>query len=156
MGKIYNFVLNASNGTGADNNNKSFLVDWDKIPDYKPLKLTFSFVTNDISDTFISISNIYCNLGQSQNYFGTSDSMTNIRGDYLGFVVPVAYPIAGGLFYESLRADLNTNPPIYLYRRPQSSNITVEFRTNTAPSPSYTVGIGVYTLILSFEEIEEK
>ena len=155
MGKIYNFVLNASNGTGADHS-KAFLVDWDKIPDYKPLKLTFSFVTNDTGDAFAQIANIYCNLGQSQNYFGTGDSMTNSRGDYLGFLVPVSYPIAGGLFYESVRADLNTNPPIYLYRRPQQSNITVEIKTSTNQQTNYVNALGNYTLILSFEEIEEK
>ena len=154
MGKIYNYVLNATNGTGADHS-KSFMVDWDKMPDYKPLKMSFVFTSNDTGDAFSSVANIYCNLGQCDNYFGTSDSMTNNRSDYLGFVVPVAYPIAGGLFYESLRADRTTNPPIYLHRRPQSSNITVEFRTSTAVAPFYAIALGLYTLVLSFEEIEE-
>jgi len=153
MGKIYNFILNASNGTGADQS-KSFMVDWDKMPNDKSYKMSFVFTSNDTGDAFASVANIYCNLGQSENYFGTSDSLTNIRGDYLGFLVPVAYPIAGGLFYESLRADRTTNPPIYLYRRPQSNHITVEIRTSTAAAPSYATALGLYTLVLSFEELE--
>jgi hypothetical protein len=151
MGKIYNFILNASNGTGADHN-KSFMVDWDKMPNDKSYKMSFVFTSNDTGDAFGTVANVYCNLGQTENNFGTSDSMINIRGDYLGFLVPVSYAIAGG-FYESLRADRTTNPPIYLDRRPQSSNITVSFNTSVSTTATYTPPTGNYTLFLSFEEL---
>ena len=154
MGKIYNFVLNAGLGSGADHS-KAFSVDWDKIPDYKPLKLTFAFTTNDTADIFTTVANIYCNLGQSENHLATADSSINYRGDYLGFLRPVAYTVAGPSYYESLTADINTNPPIYLYRRPQQSNITVDIRVSTNPNQNYTPALGNYTLVLSFEEITE-
>ena len=148
MGKIYNYVFNASFGTGADHS-KNFNVDWDKMPSDSAYKLTFAFVSNTTGDQFAQTANLFCNLGQAYNMFASSD---NLRSDYLGFLKPLSSPITAGN-YTGLTADTTTNPPVYLDRRPQQSNITVEFKPSTSTTANYTAATGNYTLVLSFEEI---
>ena len=152
MGKIYNYVFNASLGTGPDHD-KVFAVNWDQMPDYKPFKLTFSYTSNNTNDTFTEVANIYCNLGQSYNYFGSGNSFINYRPDFLGFLTPIGFTV-GATNFQSLTASTITNPPIYLNRRPQQNTITIEVHTSANQTANYTATLGNYTLILNFEELD--
>jgi len=151
MGKIYNYIFNAVLGTGADHS-KTFAVNWDKMPDEKPLKLTFSYTSNNTNDTFAETANIYCNLGQSYIIFGSGNSLVNYRPDFLGFLTPVGF-VVGATNFQSLTASTITNPPIYLDRRPYQNTITVEIKNSASPPANYTATLGNYTLVLSFEEL---
>jgi hypothetical protein len=154
MGKIYNYVFNVTLGSGTDNT-KQFSVDWDKMPDNKPLKLTFAFNSSNAGNVFNQSANIYCNLGQSHNIIAGSDSFVNYRSDYLGFLKPDGFSTGtGASTYTSLTADNTTNPPTYLYRRPPQSNISIEIRASISPTTNYNNPLGTYTLVLCFEELE--
>lgn len=153
MGKIYNYVFNANLGTGASNL-KNYNVDWDKMPSDCAYKLTFAFTSNVAGNQFNQSATLYCDLGQSYNSVVSSDSFNNLRGDYLGFLKPVGFPITAGN-YLSLTADTTTNPPTYLDRRPQQSNITVECRSSASTTANYNNTLSDYTLVLCFEEITE-
>ena len=152
MGKIYNYIFNAGFGTGADHS-KVYAVNWDKMPDEKPLKLTFSYTSNNTNDTFLETANIYCNLGQSYVIFGSGNSLINYRPDFLGFLTPIGFTV-GATNFQSLTASTITNPPIYLDRRPYQNTITVEVKTSANQTASYTATLGNYTLILCFEELD--
>ena len=152
MGKIYNYVFNAPLGTGG-NNLKNFNVDWDKMSSDCAYKLTFAFTSNVTGNNFNQNANLYCDLGQSYNIVVGSDSTTNYRGDFLGLLKPVGFPITA-TNYSALTADTTTNPPTYLHRRPQQTSITVEIRSSSTPTSVYNHTSGDYTLILSFEELE--
>ena len=155
MGKIYNYVFNVSLGSGTDNT-KHFNVDWDKMPSDCAYKLTFAFNSSNGTNLFNQSANIYCNLGQSHNIVASSDNFSNLRGDYLGFLKPVGFSTGTGITtYTSLTADNDTNPPTYLYRRPQQSDILIEIRASTGTTANYNNTLGSYTLVLSFEEITE-
>ena len=117
-------------------------------------KLTFAFTSNVTGNQFNQNANLYCDLGQSYNILVSSDSFNNLRGDFLGFLKPVGFPITASN-YLALTADTTTNPPTYLNRRPQQSNITVEIRSSASPTSNYNNTSGDYTLVLSFEEITE-
>jgi len=152
MGRIHNFVLNGAFGTGADHS-KTFNIDWDKMPSDCSYKLTFAFTSNGQGDQFTQVANLYCNLGQSHNIVCSSDNFNNTSGIFLGFLRPLGFPITG-TNYGALYADINTNPPTFLYRRPQQTSTTVFFHTSVSTTANYTNATGNYTLILSFEELD--
>ena len=58
---------------------------------------------------------------------------------------------------NSLYADTNTNPPIFMYGRPNNNNVNIQIRNNSNPptvwlDPSGTIN-GDYILTLSFTEL---
>jgi len=153
MGRIYNYIFNASFGSGV-NNNKSFFVDWDRLPDNKSFKLTFTFSTLQTNNLFTQLPNLYCNLGQNYDILVNSNG-DNLRGGYLGFLQPIGFSTGAGVTtYTGFMANTTTNPPIFLDRRPQNTQVTIEIKSSTSTNTAYLTSLSDYTLVLSFEELE--
>ena len=144
--KIYNVILQSAIGDGTATSNETFFYDWTQIPDV-PYYFTFSFMSAVGALTFTQIASIYIDLSQSNNQLATSQSSGSVayKGQFLGnlpyaFVSPNNY----------LVAENNSNPPTYLYGRPKSNNFTVGIYS--IPTTEYTPVVGLYSLILSFQE----
>lgn len=148
MGKIYNVVLNSNFGNGVGGANKSYCVNWCNLPDNKKFKLTWSFTCSSGSYSNFGIINyVFCDLGQSNQIFGTTDSSRNIRYDFLGSLKPNAITNK----YSVYTCNTESNPPIFLDRKPNNNIINVLITGGSL----ITGGVNTfnYTLILSFEEL---
>ena len=149
MGKIYNIILESSVGTGASSKNKSYYIDWGRLPD-GPYKITFAFRTTETAHLNATVANIFVDLGQGMNTVIAQNpsASSTFRSDYLGFLL-----VTGTGNGHILFCDTTTNPPLYIDQKPNNNNILVEVHTNTAPfTTDFDAEVGQYTLILSFEK----
>jgi hypothetical protein len=149
MGKIYNIILESTVGTGATNADKSYYIDWGRLPD-GPYKITFAFRASESNHLNITVANIFVDLGQGMNTVIAQNpsGKPSYRSNYLGFLFVTGTGNAHMLF-----CDTTTNPPLYIDRKPNNNNVLVEINTNTAPfNTDFGGEVGNYTLILSFEK----
>ena len=149
MGKIYNIILESSVGTGASSKNKSYYIDWGRLPD-GPYKITFAFRTTETAHLNATVANIFVDLGQGMNTVIAQNpsASSTFRSDYLGFLL-----VTGTGNGHILFCDTTTNPPLYIDQKPNNNNVLVQINTNTAPFDTDFGGeVGNYTLILSFEK----
>ncbi len=149
MGKIYNIILESSVGTGATNADKSYYIDWGRLPD-GAYKITFAFRASESNHLNITVANIFVDLGQGMNTVIAQNpsALSSYRSNYLGFLFVTGTGNAHMLFCET-----TTNPPLYIDRKPNNNNVLVEVNTNTAPfDTDFGGNVGQYTLILSFEK----
>ena len=149
MGKIYNIILESSVGTGATSRNKSYYIDWGRLPD-GPYKITFAFTTTESAQLNTQVANIFVDLGQGMNNIiaQNSSGSSTFRSDYLGFLLVTGTGNAQILFCDTV-----TNPPLYINQKPNNNNMVVEIQSNTSPfDADFTSEVGTYTLILSFEK----
>jgi len=147
MGKIYNVVLNSNIGTGVSAS-KTYCINWCNLPDNKKFKLTWSFTCSSATySNFTLINYVFCDLGQSNQIFTTTDSTKNLRYDFIGSLKPNAITNK----YSVYTCNIESNPPLYLDRKPNNNIITV----NITNGGLITGGINTfnYILILSFEEL---
>ena len=149
---IYNVVLQSSIGLGGAAS-EQFYYDWSQLENAE-YKVSFSFSCPTIALTNTAIATIYKDLGQSQNKIAQAQntSSTIYKGSYLGSLLYTPYGAAAGYLY----ADVSTNPLTYLAGRPRNNNFLVEIHNNTAGNVDYAPAPTQYTLILSFEKIEQK
>ena len=148
MGKIHNVVLNSNFGNGAGGGNKSYCVNWCNLPDDKKYKLTWSFTCSSATYSNFSLINyVFCDLGQSNQIFATTDSSRNLRYDFIGSLKPNVITNK----YSVYTCNTKSNPPIILDRKPENNIVNVII-TNAG---LITGGINTfnYILILSFEEL---
>jgi hypothetical protein len=150
MGKIYNIILNSNFGVGAGGANKTYCVNWCNLPDNKKFKLTWSFTCSTATYSNFGIINyVFCDLGQSNQFFATTtNNLTNKRYDFLGSLKPNVITNK----YSVYTCNTESNPPIFLDRKPNNNIINVLVTGGSL----ITGGVNTfnYTLILSFEELE--
>jgi len=149
MGKIYNFILESTLGTGASNNSKIYYIDWGRIPQVK-YKVSFSFNSSAVATVNATVANIFVDLGQGQNTFIAQNptATSTYRSNYLGFLLATGTGAGNSLYCSTY-----TNQKLYLDQAPTNNNVLVEVNTNTSPFVgNYNApDVGQYTLILSFE-----
>ena len=145
--KSYNVVLQSAIGDGLTTSNETFFYDWTQLPDV-PYYVTFSFMSATTATTqFGQTAMLYVDLSQSYNQIATSQ--TSIQSAYKGqFLGNLLYGLVGANNY--VYAESNTNPQTYLNGRPTSNNFTVGIYS--IPTTEYTPVVGLYSLILSFQE----
>ncbi len=149
MGKIYNIILESTVGTNGSNANKSYYIDWGRLPD-GPYKITFAFRASESNHLNVTVANIFVDLGQGMNTIIAQNpsASSSYRSNYLGYLFVTGTGNAHMLF-----CDTTTNPPLYIDQKPNNNNVLVEINTNTAPfNTSFGGEVGQYTLILSFEK----
>jgi hypothetical protein len=154
MGKVYNVVLNSSQGTTVgDNRTVSFSYDWSRLPE-KRYKLTFMFMTSLFTTTNVNVCNIYMDLGQANTFFAGNSTGTLPTGGY-NYLGMTRYSGTGANNW--LFADENFNVPHYLPNRPTANQFTVFLTNNDANRSAYTATSypGNYTLTLCFEELDD-
>jgi len=145
--KIYNVVLQSDIGNGTTTSNETFFYDWTQIPDV-PYYVTFTFASAVVALTSTGqVASLYIDLSQPYNRLATAQSSGLIayKGQFLGNLL---YGLVGANNY--VYAENNTNPPTYLNGRPRSNNFTVGIFS--IPTTEYTPVVGLYSLILSFQE----
>ena len=160
----YTVVLNTLNSTletiANDTWNKSYYIDWSaRMPEGK-YKLSFTFISegNTISN-FATIPIVYSDIVSSSSNSILPQSTVYQNTNILGTLYPTSIhtPTDKCCF----RADLTSNPSIYLNNRPFNNTFNIQIYNNSNPPLSYLdeattpAQIGLYVLILSFELLEK-
>jgi hypothetical protein len=149
MGKIYNIVLNSTQGTvNTDTRSVTYYFDWSRLPQ-KRYKLSFVFQTALFTSTNVNLCNIYADLGQTNNFLAGTDSG---GFNYLGTA-----RFSGTGANSWLYSDENFSPTHHLEGPPSSNQFTVSLLNNNLGRTAFTATTypSNYTLILSFEEVDE-
>jgi hypothetical protein len=160
----YNVILSSQNCTSAtssnDNNDKSYSVDWTSImPEGEYLvSFTYQGCVNTIQ-TFQTLPLVWCDFGVSQNNVYSQATSFAQRSINMGCLFPTL--VDPNLHYSNLRADLNSNCPIYLQERPTIQELRVQILSPNKVlwvddgSPSQ-VPPGRYVLCLHFQLLRRK
>ena len=150
MKKIYNIAL-FSAVPATVTNNEQFYFDWTQIEDvpYK-VRFTLQSVGSAVADG--TVATVFCDIGQSNTTF-IAQSQTgaglNYRRDLLGSLM--INGVGGDNFYYAF---LNTNPPIFIMRRPTNNYFTVNLHSSIPNFNNDVAAIGNYSLILNFETLD--
>lgn len=160
----YNVVLNALNSTletiANDTWNKSYYIDWSARMPQGKYKLSFTFISEGNAITaFQTIPVVYSDIVSSSSNSILPQSTVYQNTNILGTLFPTSIHTPTNMC--CFRADLNSNPPIYLNNRPFNNIFTVQIYNNSNPPLSYLdettptpQKIGLYVLILHFELLE--
>ena len=156
--RIYNFVLNSNFGGNTPVTSSTFFVDWSVLPEGE-YKVSFTF-TSALAGTDIVITTnavVYLDLGQaSTSIIESSAALANntYRGGFLGCLRPTGYQVGTTTptdYLTFLYADVNTNPPVYIFTRPRNNQVSVDIHTSSTTTTTNYSPIGAYVLTLSFE-----
>jgi hypothetical protein len=160
MGKTYKVVLNSSipaAAGGNNNNNQPYFYDWTKLEQGK-YKCSFTYVGCIRNNLNINNVPIVCiDLGQSDVYFarGTNTLSTPSLPNYIGALATNNMDFTPDPDNAYWCATLETNPPIYLQKRPPNNSFVVNIRQNANPSLIFNPDlIGNYTLTLYLEKLD--
>jgi len=161
MGKKIAIILSSADGVGTNNNNKQFYVDWNAaLKDNQEYLVSFTYVSqgvNSISATVTDKLAPILNVSFLQS--NVSNSGSNLVGAYtstaLGVIPVRPFSIANSA--AILYADLMSNSPTFMAKRPMDNSFTVRITDNTAAralwvDQSSNPPVG-YVLTLIFEEI---
>ena len=153
MGKCYTLSFDSQYSYGgANNNRRTYVVDWSFLPINGKFKVTFSYMSEAI-DTVDGDINVMClmvNLGQSSNFW--SNNSTGLQSTQYVGNLKIALSSGAALFGYYF-ADINSNPPIYLDQRPSQNILEIQLHDGLT-GVNYTTPIpGDYILTLCFEEI---
>lgn len=160
MGKKIAIILSSADGVG-NNNNKQFYVDWNAaLKDNQEYLVGFTYVTQGVNSITPTVSDkLAAILSVSFLQSNVSNSGSNLVGAYtsgaLGVVPVRPFSLVNNACI--LYADLMTNSPTYMAKRPLDNSFTVRITDNTAAralwvDQSSNVPTG-YVLTLIFEEI---
>ena len=156
-------VLNPLNSTletlANDTYNKSYYIDWSsRMPEGK-YRLSFTFISEgNTVNSFATIPVVYTNIVSSSSNSILPQALVYQNTNILGVLYPTSIHTPTDICY--FRADLTSNPPIYLNNRPFDNTFNVQIFNNSSPPLSYLdqaavpVNIGIYMLILHFELLE--
>jgi hypothetical protein len=149
-GEIFNFILHSDIGTSTTVASESFFVDWNRLPESR-YKLTFSFTSSTLTiatafDAILYIPQLGCT--NNTTCMSSTGSAAYSAG-YIGFLRNYSAT-------TYLETNLMDNPPSYLRSRPSDKIITVHIHQNLSTTEtSYTPLPARYTLILSFEQLDD-
>ena len=150
MGKCYNLTFDSTDFYGGANNNKrTYFVNWSFLPNDKSYKVTFSYmsVASTNVDGLTAVMSLLLNLGATDSFFADNTGINSTQ--FMGNL-KVASVGTNNYFF----ADKTTNQEIYLNSRPTQNVLEVQLHqglsgTNFAnPVPTN------YVLTLCFEECE--
>lgn len=164
-GKLFNVILNSFNCTTAtqanDNNDKSYYIDWSARMPQGEYKFSFTFqAEGNIINTIPTIAMVYSDIVSSSSNMILPQSTVYNNTNILGALFPTMVDPNAHVCY--LKADRQSNPPIYLNNRPFNNEFRVQVQSNdlvpipwvdeTAPTPA---PISAYILIMQFELLRE-
>jgi hypothetical protein len=157
-GRTYNFVLNSNFGGNTPTTSSTFFVDWSVLPEGE-YKVSFTFTSAVAGSDILITTNavLYLDLGQSStSIIEASPALTSnaYRGGFLGCLRPTGYAVGSTTptdYLTFLYADINTNPPVYIFSRPRNNSVSVDIHTSSTTTTTNYSPIGAYVLTLSFE-----
>lgn len=162
---MFNVVLNSFNCTtetaGNANNNKSYYVDWSSRMPKGQYNLSFTFQSEGVIITNITtIPTLYSDIVSSASNTLLPTAAVYNNTNILGTLTQIVTHPATNVCY--LKADRNSNPPVYLNNRPFNNLFNIQVFSNdavpipwvdeTTPTP---LPLTPYVLILHFELIKE-
>ena len=149
-GEIYNLIVMSDIGRGTTTANKSFFVDWNRLPNSR-YKLTFSFTSSTLTiattfDAMLYIPEIGC---CNNTICMDSTGSSTLTAGFIGMIRNYSVTT----YLETNTID---NPPSFLRSRPTDNLINVKINQNLSTTDTaYTPLPARYTLILSFEQLDE-
>jgi hypothetical protein len=157
-GRTYNFCLNSNFGGATPATSSTFFVDWSVLPEGE-YKVSFTFTSSLAGSDILITTNavIYLDLGQSSTSIIESSAAlasNTYRGGFLGCLRPTGYQVGTTTptdYLTFLYADINTNPPVYIFSRPRNNSVSVDIHTSSTTTTTNYSPIGAYVLTLSFE-----
>lgn len=148
MGKIYNILINSSQGTG-NIGSRNYYFDFSKL-EHGRYKGSFSFITAS-GTTSVACCNIFCELGQELSYPVMSPTGGQLTNGYFYIGSAGVSSIGANAYVYCTAVD---NPPFYLLNKPSSNNITIKILQNDAGQSAYTPELA-YSLTLSLELLDD-
>jgi len=164
MNQSFNVVVNSNLCTpdtaGNANTNKNYYIDWSAILPQGEYELTFSFMSEvNVITTFLNLPMIYVDFLAQAHINSCRASFQATSSNLLGFAFPtVIDPVT---HYAYLRADKNSNQPIYLANRPYSNNFNISILNNANPATSWLddsatpQDLGQYVIIFNFKLLKK-
>lgn len=159
----YTVVLSSQTCTSITssnaNNDKGYSVDWTSLmPEGEYLlRFTYEGGTNSIQG-FNNLPNVWVDFGVSQNNVCSQSSSFAQRCFNIGCLYPTNIDYNG--HRATLRADFNSNPPIYLQERPSIQELDVLILTPLKvlwlDDATVPVANNNYVLRLHFELLRRK
>lgn len=117
--KDFTITIPSSNfhvkNTAGSNSDLTFNIDWGFLPNHENYELSFSFITKTSATLTGSAIISLLDLGSVVNTYGVKPSTT--RATLSNGIVGYAESLITGATYY-LKAELQTNPPVYLYGTP--------------------------------------
>jgi hypothetical protein len=146
----YNVLINSNNRVagGTSTSSANYYFDWGIMQEGEYI-MTFGFTSSNVNTTINKIALLSVNLGQSNVYTASSQTIRASTTTVIGGAIPNENDVSSFLY-----GDKNTNGPIQLYR-PTSNEFTVDIRTLNGALWTDAVGAQIpeYLLSLNFERI---
>lgn len=164
MSKSYNVVINSNfctSGTaGQLNSDKKYYLDWSAIMPQGEYEITFSFISQ--ANKLTSLANlplIYVDFLSQANIDAVQPGYQATSAQFLGMLYPsvIHQPTDSSI----LRADRNSNNPIFLINRPHNNEFRVQILNNANPPIPWVddavaaVTIAPYVLNLNFKLLKK-
>lgn len=136
MSKTYNVVVNSifctSETAGQLNSDKKYYIDWSAIMPQGEYELTFTFISE--TNSLTSLANlplIYVDFLSQANIDAVQPGYQATSSHFLGMLYPsvIHQPTDSSI----LRADRNSNNPIFLVNRPHNNEFRVQVLNNNNP-----------------------
>ena len=149
---------NYSVGTAGTTNN-TYAIDWTFLPPDKSFLVSFNFITNRYNFSGANANNsqvlVSANLGQYNNYTGnaTIDKMQNIIIGGLKLYRASTRSSVGSQTDIAYKANIKTNPPIYIDRRPTDNFLNIVLTSITDSDVVLNNFTLPYLMNLYFQEI---
>jgi len=124
MGKCYTLSFDSTLYYGGANNNKrTYYVDWTFLPENTRFKVTFSYmsVAGGV-DGLQYVCSVLANLGTTSNFY--ANSIGNVPTQYLGSLkcATQTTSASNGYFY----ADQTSNVPVWIEQRPTQNVLEIQ------------------------------
>ena len=165
MVRSYNIVVNSNFCTSAtagnENSDKNYYIDWSAVMPKGEYELTFSFLC-EAGDTINVLNNIplvYVDFLSQANIDAPQPGFQATASQFLGMLFPTILHQATDS--ATLRAEQNSNSPIYLVNRPWNKEFRVTVVNNANPPVPWVddatipVGLPSYIMNLHFRLLKE-
>lgn len=152
MGKYnYDVVLKSISGTklnGTNTNQLSFTFDWSVLDD-KPYELSITF----LSDAFTTTTTTCSSAILTDLFLGNSYTTTTTESAPYSSIIGLIGSETGASGVSYLRAESQSNDPIYLTGRPRQNKFTVSIigLDYTTLNTGFTTGVN-WSLCLHFKD----
>lgn len=137
MPKLYNIVVNSNFCTSATagnaNSDKNYYIDWTAVLPQGQYELTFSFLSEagDIINVLNNIPLVYVDFLSQGNIDAVQPGFQATSSQFLGMLFPTILHQATDS--ATLRAEQQSNNPIYLVNRPYNNEFRVQIVNNANP-----------------------
>jgi hypothetical protein len=140
MQSDFSLILNSANGSGTNNNNLNYYIDFQQFDEgFYDLTFAFHSGNNDIDP--IIPAQLQIDFSSSRVYESKTNASCN-NSNFIGLLYPLYLGVAGG----ALRASSTDNPPITL-KRPFKNQINVSILNVINTACVFTASTATNTIL---------